>query len=249
MMTEGEINRALGLRRVSREIQRLTDHVIVCGFGRMGETLAGELTRGGRPFVVIDHDPERITEAISLGYLALTDNATEEDALVHANVRRAKTLVITLPTDAENVFLTLTARNLNPDLQIVARAELPSTEKKLLQAGANRVVLPAAAGALRMAAMVTRPSTVEFIELVAGRHVTEVQVDELTIPPGSHLVDRTVRDSETRSRHGLLIVGVRHPGGELIFNPGADTVFQGGDTVIVMGQRDDIERFRVEQRI
>ncbi|HUT93329.1 MAG TPA: potassium channel protein [Thermoguttaceae bacterium] len=249
MMTEGEINRALGLRRVSREVERLSDHVVVCGFGRMGEILAGELKRGTRPFVVIDNDPERIAAAISLGYLALTDNATEEEALIHANVQRAKTLVITLPTDAENVFITLTARNLNPDLQIVARAELPTTEKKLLQAGANRVVLPAAAAALRMAAMITRPSTVELIELVAGHHVTEVQVDELTITPDSRLVDCTVRDSETRSRHGLLIVALRHPGGDLMFNPGADTVFQGGDTVIVMGQRADIERFRAEYGI
>jgi voltage-gated potassium channel len=249
MMTEGEINRALGLRRVTRDIKRLSDHVIVCGFGRMGETLAGELHHGERPFVVIDNDPERITTAISLGYLALTDNATEEEVLLHAGIREAKTLVITLPTDAENVFITLTARNLNPHLQIIARAELPSTEKKLLQAGANRVVLPAAAAALRMAAMVTRPSTVELIELVAGRHVAEVQVDELTIPSDSPLVNRTVRDSEMGSRHRLLIVGVRHPGGDMMFNPGADTVFQGSDTVIVLGQRADIERFRGEYGI
>jgi voltage-gated potassium channel len=248
MMTEGEVNRALGLRRVTREIERLNGHVIVCGFGRTGEILAGELARENRPFVVIDNDPERITEAIALGYLALTDNATEEEALEHAGVARAQTLVITLPTDSENVFITLTARNLNPELQIVARAELPTTEKKLIQAGANRVVLPSAAAALRMSAMVTRPSTVELIELVAGRHVT-VQVDDLTLPPESPLVGRTVRDSETRSRHGLLIVGVRHPGGELMFNPGADTVFQGGDTVIVMGQKADIERFRREHGV
>jgi voltage-gated potassium channel len=249
MMAEGEINRALGLRRVTREIERLSDHVVVCGFGRMGEILAGELARRKRSLVVIDNDPERITEAIALGYLALTDNATEEEALLHAGVKRAKAVVITLPSDAENVFITLTARNLNPDLQIYARAELPTTEKKLLQAGADRVVLPAATGAMRMALMITRPSAVELVELVAGRQVAEVEIDELTISFESPLVGCTVRDSQTRSRHGLLIVAVRHTGGVLAFNPDADTVFQGGDTVIVMGQTADIERFREEYGI
>jgi voltage-gated potassium channel len=164
-------------------------------------------------------------------------------------VQRAKALVITLPTDAENVFITLTAHNLNPKLQIIARAEIPSTEKKLIQAGASRVVLPVAAGAKRMAAMITKPSTVELIELAAGRQVTEMQIDELIIPADSALVGTTVRDSQTRRRHGLLIVGVRHPGGDLKFNPGADTQFEGGDTVVVMGQMADIERFREEYRI
>lgn len=118
-----------------------------------------------------------------------------------------------------------------------------------MQAGANRVVLPAAAAALRMAAMVTRPSTLDLIELAIGRHVTEMQIDELVIPTEGPLVGATVRDSQTRSRHGLLIVGVRHPGGELLFNPGADTVLEGGDTVVVMGERADIERFRQEYGI
>lgn len=249
MMAEGEINRALGLRRVTREIERLGEHIIVCGFGRMGEILAGELHRRKRSFVVVDNDPERITQAISLGYLALTDDATEEEALLHAGVKRAKTVVVTLPSDAENVFITLTARNLNPKLQIIARGELHATEKKLIQAGADRVVLPAAAAALRMAAMITRPSTLELIELAAGHYIAEVEIDELTIPSDSPLVGCTVRDSQTRRRHGLLIVAVRHADGRLKFNPDADTVFQSGDAVIAMGRAHDIERFREEYGI
>jgi voltage-gated potassium channel len=249
MMAEGEINRALGLRRATREIERLSGHVIVCGFGRMGEILAAELQRRKKPFVAIEKEPERITEAVSLGYLALTGDATQEETLLHAGVKQAKTVVVTLPTDAENVFITLTARNLNPDLQIIARGELLATEKKLIQAGADRVVLPAAAAAVRMAAMITRPSTLELIELVAGSRVTEMQIDELTIPSESRLVGATVRDSQTRSRHGLLIVGIRHAGGDLVFNPDAGIAFQGGDTVIVMGQVADIERFRREYGI
>lgn len=249
MMTEGEIDRALGLRHVSREIKRLSDHVIICGFGRMGEILARELHRQKIPFVIVENDPERITEAASHKYLALNDNATEEDALLLAGIRRAKTLVTTLPRDADNVFITLTARNLNPKVMIIARGEFPTTEKKLIQAGADRVVLPAATGALRMAAMITRPAAVELIEVVAGRQMAGVEVDELPIPLGNRLEGVTVGESQARSRHGLLIVAIRSKGGTLLFNPGADTAMQGGGSVIVMGRQADIDRFRAEYQI
>ncbi|MBN1911814.1 MAG: potassium channel protein [Pirellulales bacterium] len=248
MMTEGEINRALGLQRVTREIRRLRDHVIICGFGRMGEILAQQLESQGKAFCIVDDDAERITEATEQGYLALNDNATEEEALEQAGVMQAHALVTTLPKDADNVFITLTARNLNRDLQIIARGEFPTTEKKLLQAGANRVVLPAATGALRMAAMITRPSILELVELVAGRHVAEVEVAELKLPQGCSLVGKTLGESHIRSRHELLVVAVRH-GEQLHFAPGAKTEFQTNDRLIVMGQRDDIERFRQEHQI
>ncbi len=244
MMAEGEINRAMGVRRVTREIEHLSDHVIVCGYGRVGSTLADELRRRNHQFVVLDNDPDQIAEASAHGYLALTDDATEEETLLLAGVERAKTTVVALPSDAENVFITLTARNLNANHQIIARAGSPSTEKKLLQAGANRVVLPSAAGAMRMATMITRPSTIELVELAAGSHVAEVEIDELTILENSSLVGATVRDSQTRAKHGLLIVAVRHVGGDLLFNPDADTEFLTHDTVIVMGRMNDIERFR-----
>jgi len=249
MMAEGEINRALGRRRLTRDIKRLADHVIICGFGRMGEILAQELERQGTDFVVIETDTERIAAAATLGYLALSDDSTEEEVLLNAGVRRAKTLVTTLPRDADNVFITLTARNLNPHLQVIARGEFPTTEKKLLQAGADRVVLPAATGALRMAAMITRPSAVELIEVVAGRQIAEVEVDELTIPEDHKLVGVTVRDSQVRTVHGLLIVAMRHPDGNLEFNPGADMAFRAGSSVVVIGRPEDIDRFRTDHGI
>ncbi len=249
MMAEGEINRALGHRRTRREIDRLSEHVVICGFGRMGATIAAELVRHKTKFVVIDDVPERVAEATAMNYLELSDDATEEDALLNAGVKRAKTLVTTLPRDADNVFITLTARNLNPDLKIIARGEFRSTEKKLIQAGADQVVLPATTGALRMAAMITRPSAVELIEVVAGRHIAEVEVDELLIPQGNPLVGITVRESETRRRHGLLIVAFRTADGQLQFNPGGDAVFEAGASLIAMGRPEDIDRFRAEHQI
>jgi len=249
MIMEGEINQALGMRRVAKEMERLNDHVIICGFGRMGEVLCGELVRFHHAFVVLEKNPEHAGAATALGYLTLNEDATDEEALLRAGVPRAKTLVTTLPGDADNVFITLTARDLNPKLHIIARGELRTTEKKLLQAGANRVVLPAAAGAMRMAAMVTRPSMVELIDLAAGNHVTEMMVDELAIPRTSPLVGCTVADSQARGRYGLLIVAIRDGNGQVAFNPGADTPFRQDDTVVALGTPADIERFRGEYRL
>ena len=155
----------------------------------------------------------------------------------------------TLPSDADNVFISLTARNLNPQLQIIARGEQRSTEKKLIQAGADRVVLPATTGAMRMVAMVTRPSTIELIEFAAGGHVAEMAIDELTIPSTSPLVGKTIRETQPRSRHGLLIVAIRHSDGQFEVNPSAASVFQAGDTAVVIGRLADIEKFRSESGI
>lgn len=246
MMIEGEVDRVLGRRRVTREIARLQGHVIICGYGRTGELVADEMARRRKPFVVLDVSQERVEVACAKGYPALTDNSMEEEALKLAGIDRAESMVTTLPSDAENVFLTLTARNLNPNLQIIARADFESTEKKLLQAGANRVVLPAATGALRMSLMLTRPSTLELLELVGGRLITDVEIDELRIPSDSPLVGVSVRDANIRAKFGLLIVGIQRSEGELIFNPDANLCFEATDAVIVMGHLGDIEKFSKE---
>lgn len=249
MMTEGEIERALGERRLGREVAKLRGHVIICGFGRMGRILADELHRLKTPFVVIERDPARIREANDLQYLALVGDAIQEGVLELAGVQVAKTLVTALPDDAANVFITLTGRNLNRNLQIIARGEQPSTQKKLIQAGADRVVLPATIGAMRIANMLTRPSAVEFLELVAGKSTLDVEIDEMVIPSGSLLAGQTVSQAEARRKHGLLFVAVRRGAGQMVFNPDDDFRFETADTIIVMGKSDDIGRFRAEYRV
>jgi voltage-gated potassium channel len=246
MMMEGEIERALNVGRTTRAIQHLERHVVLCGFGRIGRILAQELKVKRQAFVVIDNRPEAVGEAQNLDYLVLSGDATEEDVLRQAGVERAKVLVTALPSDAANVFITLTGRNLNSELQIIARGEMPSTEKKLLQAGATRVVLPAAIGAHRMASIITRPSTIELIELVSGQSTLDVEVDEIALLARSPLVGKTVGDAETRRRHGLMLVAIKEKAGPMRFNPGAEVVFQSEDTLIVMGRMDDIDRFRRE---
>jgi voltage-gated potassium channel len=249
IVAAGEIRKALGLMRMTKEIDRLAEHVVVCGFGRIGQNLCDELHRQHRAFVVVDNDPLRTADATELGYLVVTGNATEEVVLKSAGIERASSLVTALPDDADNVFISLTARGLHGGLQIIARGENPSTLKKLVQAGADRVVLPAAIGAQRIAAILLKPSTVELTELVIGSSVMEVEFDEFTLPAASPLVGRTVRDAETRRKHGLLVVAIKTEAGQMVFNPDADAVFGAGDVVIVMGRKDDVQRFRLEHRI
>lgn len=249
MMAEGEIERALHSGRNSRGIDRLNSHIIICGYGRMGRILAHELSVKQQPLVVIDNELERVNEAQAQGFLAVHGDATAEEMLELAGISRAKCLVTALPSDAANVFITLTARNINDKLQIIARSESQPTAKKLMQAGATRVVLPSTIGALRIAAMITHPSTVELMELVAGHSVLDVEVDELVVPAGSKLIGKTIAQSHTRHQHGLLIVAVKKADGGMVFNPDSDLAFGEGDIVIVMGRVENIERFRGEYQM
>jgi len=244
LMLEGEIQAALGQSRTTREIQRLAGHVIVCGYGRTGEMLSQDLRRKGRALVVIDSDSARVNEAGQHQFLSIKGDAMEEAVLAGAGLKRAKTVVTILPNDAANVFITLTARDFNQNIQIIARAEPPSTEKKLRQAGASRVVMPAVTSATKMSRIITRPSTADLLELLAESDFNDVEMDEITINASSQLVGSTVTESETRQIHGVLVLAVKQPDGNMVFNPGAHYVFSAQDTVIVMGDVKDIERFR-----
>jgi voltage-gated potassium channel len=246
MLTEGELERALGHRRMTRDIRRLKDHIIICGFGRMGEILAAELERVQRPFVVIDNDPERILEAADRQYLCLSGDASEETTLREARVDHARAVVTGLPSDAANVFITLTSRNLNPQMQIVARAEHQSTEKKLRQAGADRVVMPAIVGARQMVRLLTRPSTADLIELVFETSFLDYELDEIAVTESSKMAGITVRETEAHRVHRLLVVGVKDKEDHMVLNPDAEYVFKPGDIVIMMGHTEDIARFRDE---
>ena len=243
LMTEGEIQRALGKRRMNKDIERLSNHIIVCGFGRIGRILTKSLKDQNRPFVILEKSAEHVADAEADGYLILSGDATEEDLLLDAGIERASSLVTTLPKDADNVFITLTARGMNADIQIIARAEYRSTEKKLLQAGANRVVMPASTGAIQMSQMITRPNTADFFELIADRTQLNLEFDEIIVSPGNKLIGKTVGEAEAHRTHGLLVLAVKRTDGEMIFNPSSEFVFSDGDTMIVIGEPNDIDQF------
>jgi voltage-gated potassium channel len=244
MLTEGEIERAIGRHRATRGIEQLSGHVIICGYGRIGHILAEDLERQGLQFVIIDSDADCVVDAELHKYLVVRGNATEESTLIAAGVQRAKTLISALNSDADNVFLTLTSRNLAPGLTIIARGEHPKSEKKLVQAGADRVVLPAVIGARRIATMVTRPHAAEVLDQLTDHKILDVDLEELSLGPEGPLVGKTVLDVEAHIKHRLLVVAVRKHGGKTIFNPDADYVFEGQDMMIVMGRPEDIQRFR-----
>ncbi|MDX2213382.1 MAG: potassium channel protein [Oculatellaceae cyanobacterium bins.114] len=250
MVTEGEINRALDARRMMRDIETLEQHVIICGFGRMGQILSRQMQETRQSFVVIDNNVDRIAEAEILGYLVLTGDATDEAVLETAGIGRAKVLATVLSEDALNVFITLTARGLNPGLIILARGEFPTTEKKLKQAGADHVVLPAAIGALRMAHMITHPAALDLLDPNDGRSnlnellaQIDVQIDELAITKGSPLLGSTISEIEIQGKGTFIVIALRRADGSNIIHPDHRTPLLDGDTVIVMGHRGDIPRF------
>jgi len=210
----------------------------------MGETLAEEFERRNISFVIVDQDADKSIVARAEGLLVVTGDATDEETLIAAGIERAQTLVVALQNDADNVFLTLTARNLRPNLRIIARGELPTTEKKLRQAGANQVVLPAVIGARRMAALVTRPHAAEMMDLVTDHRILDAQLEELEVAENCPIVGKTVREAAMRQKHRVMIVAIRRVDETMLFNPDADTTFAVGDTMIVLGKQADVDSFR-----
>ncbi len=244
MMTEGELSAALGKHRMTRGIDKLKGHVIVCGFGRIGRMLAQEFHEQGQEFVLIDKNADELDEARAHEYLYMAGDATEESVLITAGVERASAIVSGLPNDAANVFIALTSRNLNQRIQIVTRAEHRSSEKKLLQAGANRVVMPSSIGAERMARLVMRPRSAAVLERMVGRDFLDVELDEIVVQEDSGLAGRTIADTPQLKQQRLLIVGLIHDNGQMIFNPAADQHIAVGDTLVVMGRPDGIQELR-----
>lgn len=248
-MIEGQIDQALGARRMEQQIEKLSGHAIVCGYGRLGNTIAEELKRRKKPFVILDSNPEVVGAALEDGHLAILGDATDEEVLSHASIDKAETIVIALRSDSDNVFLTLTARNLNSSMRIIARGEQVATEKKLRQAGADQVVLPAVIGGRRMAALVTRPNAAEMLEHFTNHEKIDVDLEELRIPSGSPLVGSSVRETAARQHHNLLIVGIRRSGGTMVFNPDPDDRFEAEDTLVVLGRVEDVQSFQRSQRL
>ncbi|HIK45920.1 MAG TPA: potassium channel protein [Leptolyngbyaceae cyanobacterium M65_K2018_010] len=255
LITEGEIRRALNLKRMTKEIEGLENHVIICGFGRIGQLVARKLKSEGQPLIVIDNDPERIALAQEQGYLMYQGNATDEAALEAVGIFRAKSLATVLPNDAANVFITLTAREMNPNLMILARGEMPSTEKKLRLAGADHVVLPASISALRMAHLISHPSAVDFLSQTDGHQglneflaELDIQLNELTVAAGSSLIGGTIGDIELRGKGTFIIVALRRADGEVVIHPSRDTYLAKGDSVILMGHQGDMPSF-VQQSV
>jgi voltage-gated potassium channel len=243
--THYQLKRLLGIDRMQSQIERLTDHAIICGFGRIGVQLAKELAAARSPFVIIERSPEKLAEAEALGYLTLLADATDEAGLAQAGITRARVLATVLPSDATNVFITLSARSLNPRLHIIARGELPTTESKLIQAGADQVVLPTHIGAERMAELILYPRTAQFLgdsaplrQLKAGLGDFGLDLEAVVVPVNSALAGETVGEAERRGRGSFFIVQLDRccdqNGGQSFIHPGEEVKIAAGDTVVLV---------------
>lgn len=235
---EGSLQKTLGRRHMQHRIGQLNDHVIVCGFGRMGASVCNELRAKPVPFVVIDRNPEVIEKCRQEGYLCVEADLTteEERALEEAGIARASGLIAALPSPADNVYLVLTARELRPDLPIVARAEDQASERKLLRAGATRVVSPYVIGGHRMAHALLRPGVLEVIDLATHYRSMELQLEELTVFPGGYAEGETLQESGLREKLGVIVIAVRRPDGEVVFKPGPEYRIGAGDHLVVLGE-------------
>ena len=243
-LTEGEIRNYLGRQRMRRQIESLAGHTIIAGFGRIGMLVGEELSNASVAFVVIERKIERVIEIERKGYPNIHADATEEETLIQAGLERAKTLVTVLSSDAENVFLTLTARRLAPKVEIIARAEAPGTFKTLKQAGADHVVMPAAIGAHRIASLLTNPSAVEFTELVTRRSSLEIEMEEIPVKARGPLDGLTLRDADIGRRTGAMVIAVKRADGRVEFPPSGDEPFAAGDSAVILGRRENLDKLR-----
>jgi voltage-gated potassium channel len=234
IVLEGQLERLMGRRKVEKEIARLRDHYIVCGYGRMGRIISREFQKKPVPFVIVERDPE-IFRSIDPGVLAICGNAEEDAVLKSAGIERARGLVSVVSSDAENVYITLTAAGLRPDLHIVARAGDEGAERKLLRAGATKVVCPYAIGGSGIANAILRPAVVDFIELVTRREHLELQMEEVRVAPTSPLAGRSILQTGLRQRYGAIVVAVKKGNDHMQFNPEPDHRIESGDRLIVLG--------------
>lgn len=245
-VAEEELQRFLGHQRLRRAIQMLQGHTIVAGFGRMGSLICHELAAAGQPFVLIDRSAEKVPEFERRGWLYVIGDATDEKVLKEAGLERARALVTAIPSDAINVFITLTARDLATEVEIIARAEQPTTTKKLQQAGANHVVLPASIGAHRIVSILTNPMAVEFAELVTHRASLAIEMDEMAVRSPGPLAGLTLRDADIGRRTGVIVIAVKRADGRVEFPPTGDEPFAPGDSIVLLGKRDNLDQFRRE---
>jgi voltage-gated potassium channel len=243
LIVEGEIHEFLTRRRSMKAVQRIRDHFIICGFGRMGSYICHHLHERHIPFVVVEKTPETQMKIMELGYLMCSGDATEEETLLNSGIQVARGLVAVLDSDAENLYTVLTAREIRPDMEIIARAAEESAHKKLLRAGASRVISPYQIGAMRMLMSILKPTVMTFLEVVTDRTELNVELEEVEVAADSIYCGKRLMETDIRRELNLIIIAIKKRDGSMVFNPGPDTAIDAQDTLIAMGTQDMLARF------
>ncbi|MBF0573168.1 MAG: potassium channel protein [Desulfamplus sp.] len=245
-VVEGEMRSILGRRKLDKNISSLRGHYIVCGYGRIGRTLCNQIKEQNSEVVVIEKSEELLPVLEKDKILYIHGDASNESILIKAGIENAKTLVAVLATDADNVFLVLTVRQLNPNIYIMARAGSDNVKGKLIAAGANRVESPYEVGAVSMALKLLQPSVSNFLDIALSRKQKDIQIEEVTISPKSKIINVMLKDSGIRKNYNIIIIAINKKGGEMIFNPSFETFMEAGDTIIAMGQVINLKKFNDE---
>jgi voltage-gated potassium channel len=246
VVVEGGLPKRLARRRYQRMLDTISDHFIICGYGRIGSIVAQQFTRQSIPFVVVERDSERLQAALDDGVLAVEADASREEVLKRVGIDRARGLVAAVGTDAENVYTVLSARVMRPELFIVSRAETEDAKLKLKRAGADRVLSPYQIGAVQIAQTAIRPAVVDFMELATSANNIELAMEEILVAATSPLVDQTLVDANLRQRYGVIVVGIQRHDRSMEFNPEPDTRIRSGDRLVVLGRPDSLRKLEVE---
>ncbi len=237
---ELEFGDAIGKRRNKRMIDKLKDHFIICGYGRVGRGAAAELQQAGVPFVVVDINPERVEPAMLAGMLAVAADSTRDETLRQVGVDRARGLVAALSTDADNLFVLLSAKGLNPKLYVATRAAEEGAEEKMRRAGADSVFAPYAITGHRLAQSLLRPHVVQFLDFTTNGIGPDISIEQVRVSESSEVVSKTIREMQLRRNVGVIVMAIRRADGRMLFNPPADSAVEAGDFLIVMGRQDDL---------
>lgn len=246
VVVEGGLPKRLQRRRRERMLDAIKDHFIVCGYGRIGSIVAQQFQRQNVPYVVVERDPERLQAAMDDGALAVEADASREEVLKRVGIERARGLIAAVGTDAENVYAVLSARVMRPDLYIVGRAESDDATRKLLRAGADRVISPYQIGAMQIAQTALRPAVVDFVELATSSDNLELAMEEIPIGASSALAGQSILAANVRQRFGVIVVGIQRQDLSMEFNPEPDTTMRPGDKLVVLGKPDSLKRLELE---
>ncbi|UCH85132.1 MAG: potassium channel protein [Candidatus Latescibacterota bacterium] len=240
---EGEFRGTVGRRKMKRKISDLRGHSVVCGYGRTGNIVAELLSEDGYPFCVIENDKDKSDELRDTGYLYIIGDATEEGVLREAGVENALGVMALLPSDADNLYLTMTAKHLNSSVNVVARAFDSDAEMRLKRGGADNIVSMHRIAAHRVIQGALHPAVEEFVDLVTDRQQLSLFVEEARLHPGSDFVGRAIKDTGVRTHYGVIIVTIKKASGDMIFNPEADTVLTEDDTIVAIGEKSKLNQF------
>lgn len=240
---EGRLKKILGRGKLEKRIKKMRNHYIICGSGKIGNLICEELTHEKIEFVVVDNNPEVIQNVEDRGFAYINGNAAEDKTLLAAGVKGAKGVVCALPMDADNLYVVLAARELNPDIYILSRFEDNASERRLMNAGADRAISPYRVGGMRMSQAILRPAMLDFIELTTTRQSLALRMEELDVCKGSPVVGKNLEESGLRKEHGLIVVAVAKESGKMVFNPVTSYVIELGDKLIALGEEENLSEF------